>query len=93
MYQKEALNNWDYSEDNWAETDNDQYTDISNFGSSEIASAILSNGSFHSMRDDFFWQPKKEENDFQSQKKVMTKFDILKSDLLKPLEDIFQVQK
>lgn len=49
------LNNRDYSEDDWTDTDVAQFADASDFDDSEAASATLPGNSPYSVRDDFSW--------------------------------------
>ncbi len=36
LYHRQARNDWDYAEDDWAETDDSQLADVDNFGSLDI---------------------------------------------------------
>ena len=54
-------------------------------------SSILSDDTFHLVRDKFSQQPGKEVNDFQGPRQDMTNFDDLKSELLKLLEELSEI--
>ena len=68
LYHREALNDWDYSEDDWTKTDNAQFADASDFDNLETASSTLPDDVFHSVGEKTFSQLEKEENDTQSEK-------------------------
>ena len=54
-------------EDDWAKTDNAQFADMGDFDDSKTVSFIFPDDTFHSVRDNIFQQPKKEENNLQRQ--------------------------
>lgn len=51
LYHQEALNNPNYLENDWTETDDAQFVDVSNFDNSEIIFSILPDEIPHLMRD------------------------------------------
>ena len=65
LYHQEVLNDWDYSEDNWAETDDVQFADVGDFDDLEIALFMLPDDIYHSVGDDIFQQSEMEGNDLQ----------------------------
>ena len=81
LYHQEAFNDWDYSEDDWAETDNAQFANVSNFDNSGP------NNSLYSVGDNTLKEPEIERNHFQVLKQDITPFDNLKSELLDLLKE------
>ena len=88
LYHREALNDWDYSEDDWAETDDAQFADVSDFDDSETASPILPDDSSYSVGGNISKQPQKEGNASQDLEQDMTIFDDLESELSEPPEEM-----
>ena len=87
LYHREALNDWDYSENDWTETDDAQFADVSDFDNSETISSILPDEAPHPVGDNISQQPEKEGNNSQGQKQDMTNFDDLESKLSEPPEE------
>ena len=87
LYHREALNNWDYLEDDWAKTDDAQFADVSDFDLLETAFSILPDNFLYSVGDNDSQQPEKEGDSSQGLEKNLTNFDNLESKLLKPLEE------
>ena len=85
------LNDWDYSEDDWAKTDETQFTDVSDFDDSETASATLSGNSSYSVRDDSSWEPEKEGNVSYCHEEDMTNLNNLESELSEPTEELLEI--
>lgn len=82
LYHREALNDWDYSEDDWAETDDTQFADVSDFDDSESDDSLYSVGD-----DNFSKQLEKEGNDSEDLGQDITTFDNLGSELSEPPEE------
>ena len=89
LYHREALNDWDYSEDDWAETDDAQFAYVSDFDDSETASPILPDDSLYLVGGNIFKQPEKEGNTSQDLEQDMTIIDDLESELSEPPEEMF----
>ena len=81
LYHREALNDWDYSEDDWAETDDAQFADASDFDNLE------QDDPFYSVGENTSKQPEKEGNDSQDLEQDITAFDDLESELSDPPEE------
>lgn len=62
LYHQEALNNWDYSKDDWAKTNDTQFADMSDFNDIISVSSILPDDTFHLVGDEILQQPEKEKN-------------------------------
>ncbi len=81
LYHREALNDWDYSEDDWSETNDAQFADASNFDNLEP------DDSFYSVGENTSKQPEKGGNDSQDLEQDITAFDDLESELSDPPEE------
>ena len=88
LYHREALNDWDYSEDDWAETDDAQFADVSDFDDSETASPILPDDSLYSVGSNISKHPEKKKNASQDLEQDMTIVDDLESKLSEPPEEM-----
>ena len=86
FYQKK-LNNWHYSTNDWAKTDDTQFIDINGFDDSELVSFILLDDAWHSMRENTFWQPKKKGSNFQGQELDMANHNDLETKLSESLKE------
>lgn len=60
LYYREALNDWDYAEDDWAETDDAQFANADDFESLDKNDLDISD----SVRENILKQPEKEGNNF-----------------------------
>ncbi len=80
LYHREALNDWDYSEDDWAETDDAELADVDDFGSFDT------DDSSYSVAKNTSKQPEKEGNDSQDLEQDLTALDDLESELSDPPE-------
>ena len=81
LYHREALNDWDYAEDDWAETDDAQLADVDDFGS------LDTDDSSYSVGENTSKQPEKERNDSQDLEQDLTALDDLESELSDPPEE------
>ena len=91
LYHREALNDWDYSEDDWAETDDAQFADVSDFDDSEIASSLLPGDAPHLVEDDSSLQSEKEGKNSQGYEQDMTNLDDLETELSEPPEEPLEI--
>ncbi len=87
LYHREAFNDRQYSEDYWAESDDAQFADITDFEDTEDASSLLPQNLSHSVRNDTRKQLQKEGNSFQNSDQDLTNLGVLESELSKPLEE------
>lgn len=90
LYHREALNDWDYSEDDWTESDDAQFADVSDFDSSETGSSILPNGSLYSVGDNISKLPEKEGNILERQEQNTDDLNDLESELSEPPKEPLQ---
>ncbi len=81
LYHRETLNDWDYAENDWAETDEAQFADVDDFGSLDM------DDSSYSLWENTSKQTKKEGNDSQDLEQDLTALDDLESELSDPPEE------
>lgn len=74
-------------EDDWTETNDAQFANVSDFGGMKPAFSMLPDDALYSVGDKIFKQPKKEGNDSQSLGQDMTNLNDLESELREPPED------
>ncbi len=83
-YRKAFGNDCDFSEDDWVETHDAQFADMSDLDDSETASPLLLDGFPYSVEENIPKQPEKGENGSQDLEQDLTTFDDLESELLEP---------
>ncbi len=91
LYHREALNDWDYSEDDWVETDDAQFAVVSDFNDLKIASSMLPDNSLHSVGENISKQLETEGNDSPDREQDMISFDDQENELSEPPEELLEI--
>ena len=85
LYHREALNDWDYSEDDWTETYDNQFADVRDFDNSKPDDSLYLVG------ENILLKPEKEGNDSDDLEQDITDFDDLESKLSDASEEHLEI--